>query len=59
MTLERQELEIELNSKEQRKNKVKEAFNFLQGEGLSGSLEEDEKKTDLGESKLHWNSMVL
>lgn len=44
---------------EQRKNKVKEAFNFLQGDSLAGSLEEDEKKTGLGESKLHGNSLVL
>lgn len=59
MILERGELDLELNSMEQRKNKVKEAFNFLQGDSLAGSLEEDEKKTGLGESKLHGNSLVL
>lgn len=50
---------MELSSEEQRENKVKEPFNFLQRESLAGSLEEDEKKTGLGESKLDWNSLVL
>lgn len=59
MTLGREEWEAELSHGAWRKGKIKEAFQLLQEEALAASLEEDEKGTGLGESRIYWHTMGL